>query len=89
MCVEYVIGDRLIYSGLGWHSVDFVRLLGKDSSGLYALKVGEEHVHDEHVMKHDIETLIAFMSRFPLSGAETNGQGIMNSNAILKCHNRV
>ena len=23
---------------------DFVRLLGKDSSGLYALKVGEEHI---------------------------------------------
>ena len=25
-------------------TVDFVRLLGKDSSGLYALKVGEEHI---------------------------------------------
>ena len=44
MCVKYVIGDGLIYSGLGWHSVDFVRLLGKDSSGLYVLKVGEEHL---------------------------------------------
>ena len=27
--------DGLMYSGLGWHSVDFVRLLAKDSSGLY------------------------------------------------------
>ena len=44
VCVEYVIRDGLIYSGLGWHSVDFVRLLGKDSSGLYVLKVGEEHI---------------------------------------------
>ena len=44
MCVEYVIRDGLIYSGLGWHSVDFVRLLGKDSGGLYVLKVGEEHI---------------------------------------------
>ena len=40
---EYVIRDGLINSGLGWHSVDFARFLGKDSSGLYALKVGEEH----------------------------------------------
>ena len=44
MCVEYVIRDGLIYSGLGWHSVDFVRLLGKDSSGLYVLKVGEKYI---------------------------------------------
>ena len=44
MCVEYVIRHDLIYSGLGWHSVDFVTLLGKDSSGLYALKAGEEHI---------------------------------------------
>ena len=46
VCVEYVIRDGLIYSGLGWHSVNFVRLLGKDSSGLYVLKVGEEHLVD-------------------------------------------
>ena len=34
----------------GWHSADFVRLFGKDSSGLYlppclyVLKVGEEQI---------------------------------------------
>ena len=44
MCVKYVIRDGLIYSGLGWHSVDFLRFLGKDGSGLCALKVGEEHI---------------------------------------------
>ena len=46
-CVEYIIRDGLIYSGLGWHSVDCVRLLGKDSALLvhvYVLKVGEEHI---------------------------------------------
>ena len=39
-----VIRDSLIYSGIVWHSVDFVRLLGKNNSGLYVLKVGEEHI---------------------------------------------